>query len=110
MKIAFLLLVSAFLVGCEPFNLDRIDFSDCTKPAATLGVTITKLQAELFVDASTGDTATATWSFGDGRGLPQSGNRVTYLYDRPGTYTVTMTLTNRCNQTFTASRTITVTN
>ncbi|RYF70635.1 MAG: PKD domain-containing protein [Cytophagaceae bacterium] len=110
MKIAFMLLLSILLGSCEPFNLERIDFNNCVRPTATVGATITKLQATLFVDKSTGDVNTVTWTFGDGRGLPQTGNRVIYTYDRAGSYTVTMALTNRCNQTYTATRTITVAN
>ncbi|MEZ0482991.1 PKD domain-containing protein [Fibrella aquatica] len=110
MKTAFILLLSAILLSCEPFNLERIDFSNCVTPTATVGATVAKLQVNLFVDKPIGDVNTVTWTFGDGRGLPQTGNTVTYLYDRPGSYTVSMSLTNRCNQTFTATRTITVAN
>ena len=110
MKTTLLLLFSFLLLSCEPFNLERIDFNNCVKPTATLGATITKLQATLFVDKLTGDVNTVTWTFGDARGLPQTGSRVVYTYDRPGNYTVTMTLTNRCSQTFTTSRTISVSN
>lgn len=110
MKTAYLLLFSVLLLSCEPFNLERVDFSNCVKPSATVGATLTKLQADLFVDKLTGDINAVNWTFGDGRGLPQSGTRVTYLYDRPGNYTVTMSLINRCNQTFTTTRTITVAN
>ncbi|ARK09596.1 PKD domain-containing protein [Fibrivirga algicola] len=110
MKTAILLLFSSILVSCEPFNLERIDFSNCVKPTASVGATITKLKVDLFVDKTTGDVNTVNWTFGDGRGLPQTGTRVSYTYDRPGTYTVTMSLTNRCNQTFSANRTISVAN
>ena len=110
MKTALLLLFSFWLLSCDPFNLERINFDTCAKPSASVGATITKLQADLFVDKSTGDINTVSWTFGDSRGLPQSGTRVSYTYDRPGSYTITMSLKNRCNQTFTARRTITVAN
>ncbi|MEZ0542992.1 PKD domain-containing protein [Fibrella arboris] len=110
MKTTLLLLLAVLLLSCEPFNLERIDFSSCVKPSASVGATITKLQVALFVDKSSGDINTVSWTFGDGRGLPQSGAKVTYTYDRPGNYLITMSLTNRCNQTFSATRTITVAN
>lgn len=98
------------LLSCDPYNLERINFNNCVPPSALVGATVTKLQAELFAERPTGEAGTINWTFGDGRGLPQRGTRVTYLYDRPGSYTVTMTITNRCNQTFTATRTIAVAN
>lgn len=110
MKRIYLALLCALLTSCEPFNLDRINFATCTRPSARVGATVTRLQATLFVDQLTGDVGTVNWTFGDGRGLPQTGDQVYYTYDRPGTYTVTMALTNRCNQTYTTSRTISVAN
>ena len=110
MKTAILLLFSGLLLGCEPFNLERTDFTNCVKPTAAVGATLTKLKADLFVDKAVGDITTATWTFGDGRGLPQTGDRISYTYDRPGTYTVNLSLTNRCNQSFTANRIISVAN
>lgn len=110
MRTTFLLLVSVLLLSCEPFNLERINFKTCSNPSASVGATITKLQVNFFIDKSVGDVNTVSWTFGDGRGLPQTGSQVSYTYDRPGSYTVTMSLTNRCNQTFTATRIITVAN
>lgn len=110
MKKAILILFSGLLLSCEPFNLERIDFNNCVKPTAAVGATVAKLKIDLFVDKPVGDVTTATWTFGDGRGLPQTGDKVSYTYDRPGTYTVTLSLTNRCNQSFTANRTISVAN
>ena len=103
-------LLTPLLSGCEPVNLARIDFKNCVVPSAAVGATLTRLEAELFIDQPTGDVGTISWNFGDGRGLPQTGERVLYTFDRAGTYTITMTLTNRCNQTLTVKRTITLTN
>ena len=110
MKRIHLLFFSVLLLSCDPYNLERINFNNCVPPSALVGATITKLQADLMADRATGEIGTINWTFGDGRGLPQQGARVTYLYDRPGSYVVTMTITNRCNQTFTATRTIAVAN
>ncbi len=107
LPVALLLLL---LCGCEPVNLVRIDFTNCVPPSAAVGATLTQLQAELFIDKPTGDVGTISWAFGDGRGLPQTGERVLYTFDRAGTYTVTMTLVNRCNQTLTVKRTLILTN
>ena len=38
------------------------------------------------------------------------GSRVTYTYDKAGTYTVTLTLANSCDDNFTTTRQITVSN
>ena len=110
MKGVFLVFVLTLLAGCEPFNLQRLERTACVAPSANVGASVARLQADLFADRPTGDVSTISWTFGDGRGLPQQGSRVTYLYDRAGSYTVTMTLTNRCKQVFTANRTITVAN
>ena len=48
----------------------------------------------------------AQWSFGDGTGA--SGTTVTKVYNAPGTYPVTVTMTNVFGQSFSASTTATV--
>lgn len=66
-------------------------------------------------DASTstdpdGNVAHFTWDFGDGTVLVDGGPEPTHVYLRPGTYTVTLTVTDNENcstrQVFTGSQTL----
>jgi PKD repeat protein len=94
--------------SCEPFNLEEKKFATCTKPTAKIGATTYRLQVEFFVDDPQGDIGAVGWDLGDGQ--HKIGNRFTYMYTKPGTYTVNLTLANQCNDSFSVTRTITVTN
>ncbi|WP_234734981.1 PKD domain-containing protein [Tellurirhabdus bombi] len=94
--------------SCEPFNLEKKEFATCTKPTAKIGQNAFRLQVEFFVEDPQGDIGAVGWDLGDGQ--RKIGNRFTYIYTKPGTYTVNLTLANQCNDTFTTTRTITVTN
>ncbi|AQG82276.1 PKD domain-containing protein [Spirosoma montaniterrae] len=104
----FLLLTS--LTACEPFDLTRKNFPVCAKPSADIGITIDRLDVTFFVENPQGDIGAIGWDPGDGRGINRVGSRVTYNYAQPGTYTVTLTLVNSCDDKFTLSRIITVRN
>ena len=58
-----------------------------------------------FTDTSTGDPATWSWNFGDGKASDARNPSNTYL--TPGTYTVTLTVSNAAGSSST-SRTVTV--
>lgn len=98
------------LTGCEPYDLERKTFPTCVKPSATIGVSGTGLDLAFFVDNPQGDIGLAGWDFGDNSGINRVGLRVIYNYARSGTYTVRLTLVNPCDDTFTITRQITVSN
>lgn len=96
------------LTACEPFDLERKTFPTCVKPSAEIGVTSDRLDVTFFLNNPQGDIGVAGWDPGDGRGVNRVGNRVTYNYAQPGTYTVTLTLVNPCDDKFTTTTRITV--
>jgi PKD repeat protein len=104
------LLIWLALVACEPFDLTKKDFPVCVKPSATIGYTIGLLDVTFFLDNPQGDIGSAGWDPGDGRGINRVGSRVTYTYAKAGTYTVTLTIANSCDDKFTTTRQITVHN
>ena len=98
------------LTACEPFDLTRKEFPTCVAPRADIGVTIGQLDVTFFLVDPQGDIGVAGWDPGDGKGRSRVGTRVAYVYDQPGTYTVTLVLVNQCDDRFTHSTTITVRN
>ena len=110
MRKLFVFLLLLVLTACEPFDLTHKTFPTCTKPTAGIGVTIGQLDVTFFLDNPQGDIGGAGWDPGDGKGRSRVGTRVTYVYDQPGTYTVTLVLVNTCDDKYTITRTITVRN
>lgn len=110
LKRSIYLLVLLAMVACEPFDLAKKNFPVCAKPSAKIGYTIGQLDVTFFVDKPQGDIVVAGWDPGDGKGRSRVGTRVTYLYDQPGTYTITLVLVNACDDKFTVTRPITVRN
>ncbi|RIV18133.1 PKD domain-containing protein [Fibrisoma montanum] len=99
------------LTACEPFNLERKTFPTCAQPRVDdIGYTADQLDVTFFLVNPQGDIGAVGWDFGDGKNRGRVGTRVTYSYDRPGTYTVTIVIANRCNDSFTATREITIRN
>ena len=73
--------------------------------AAQLVSVVAEIPSNTTINQATGFNATGTgatslsWNFGDGSAV-QSGNSVSYTYDAPGVYTVTVTAANeQCNST-----------
>lgn len=110
MKTLLLFCALTTLLGCESFTLERRNFANCIAPSATIGATLTRLQADLFLQNPSTDIRSVSWDFGDTRALPQTGVKTAYSYEKAGTYLVKATLTNSCSQTALATRSITVTN
>ena len=110
MKTIFLFCALTALLGCESFTLERRNFATCIPPSATIGATLTRLQADLFLQNPSADIRSVNWDFGDSRALPQSGVKTAYSYEKAGTYVIKATLTNSCSQTAVATRSITVNN
>lgn len=98
------------LTACEPFDLTRKEFPTCAKPSAEIGINVGQLDVTFFVKNPQGDIGVAGWDPGDGKGRSRVGSRVTYVYDQPGTYVVTLVLVNSCDDRFTATERITVRN
>ncbi|MGA0559176.1 PKD domain-containing protein [Larkinella sp. VNQ87] len=94
--------------SCEPFDLDQKSFPVCEKPEGSIGYTVSRLEVTFFLENAKGDIGAIGWDLGDGRN--RSGNQFTVLYDKPGTYNVSMVLANQCDDKFTASRLVTVSN
>ncbi|MFC5411190.1 PKD domain-containing protein [Larkinella bovis] len=103
-----LILICLCCVSCEPFDLDQKNFPVCEKPEGTIGFTATKLEVTFFLENQKGEIGAVGWDLGDGRN--RSGKQFTVLYEKPGTYNVSMVLANQCDDKFTASRLVTVTN
>ncbi len=104
----FVPLVVWLSVGCEPYNLDRATFPVCAKPSATINYTVDQREVTFSLGNKQGDIGATGWDLGDGR--YKTGERVKVAYSQPGTYAVTVVLANACDDKFTASRSITVTN
>ena len=103
-------LILLALTACEPFDLTKKNFPACTKPTADIGYTADRLDITLFLTNPQGDIGAVGWDAGDGKNKSRVGARVTYNYDKAGTYTVTMTLVNSCDDKFITTKQITVTN
>lgn len=97
-------------IACEPFDLMKKNFPTCAKPLAKIGYSTGLLDVTFFLDSPQGDIGAIGWDPGDGKGINRVGTRVTYIYDKPGTYTVTLVLANSCDDTFTTTEKITVHN
>ncbi|MFD2933434.1 PKD domain-containing protein [Spirosoma flavum] len=110
LKRSICLLILLAMMACEPFDLTKKNFPVCAKPSAAIGYTAGQLDVTLFLDNPQGDIGIAGWDPGDGKGKNRVGTRVTYSYDKAGTYTVTLVLANLCDDTFTTTRQITVSN
>ena len=98
------------LTGCEPFDLTKKNFPACVKPTADIGFTTDRLDVTLFLKDPQGDIGAVGWDPGDSKGKNRVGARVTYNYEKMGTYVVTMVLVNSCDDKFTKTAQITVTN
>lgn len=109
-KYILLFLFLMALTACEPFDLTRRQFPICATPQADIGVTIGQLDVTFFLIDAQGDIGAVAWEPGDGKGRNRVGTRVTYVYDQPGTYIVTLTLLNQCDDRTTMTKTITVSN
>jgi hypothetical protein len=103
-------LIVLAMVACEPFDLNKKDFPVCAKPSAGIGYSIGRLDVTFSLDNPQGDIGVVGWDPGDNKGVGRVGTRVTYTYDKPGTYTITMTIANSCDDKFTITRPITVSN
>lgn len=104
------LLVLLATLACEPFDLTKKNFPVCAKPYADIGYTAGQLDITLFLENPQGDIGVVGWDPGDNKGVSRVGKRVTYTYTRPGTYTITLTIANACDDKFTTTRQITVSN
>ena len=104
------LLLLLVLTACESYDLTKKNFPVCVKPFANIGYTVGQLDVTFFLDNPQGDITVAGWDPGDGKGVNRVGQRVTYIYGKAGTYTVTLVVANTCDDKFTITRTITVRN
>jgi len=98
------------LIACEPFDLTKKNFPSCVKPRADIGVTVDRLDVTLFLKDPQGDIGAVGWDLGDGKGKNRMGARVTYNYEKAGTYSVSMLLVNSCDDKLTITKQITVSN
>lgn len=110
LKRSIYLLVLVTMMACEPFDLTKKTFPTCAKPSAGIGYTVGLLDVTFFLDNPQGDIGVVGWNPGDGKGKSRVGSRVTYIYDKAGTYTITLVLANSCDDNFTTTRQITVSN
>ena len=108
LSVCFLVLLA--LLACEPLDLTKKNFPACVKPTADIGLTIDRLDITLFLDNPRGDIGAVGWDPGDGKDKNRVGARVTYNYEKAGKYTITMVLVNSCDDKFTRTKEITVSN
>ena len=104
------LLMLLAVMACEPFDLTKKNFPVCAKPSARIGYTVGLLDVTFFLENPQGDIGVVGWDPGDGKGKNRVGTRVTYNYDKAGTYTVTLILANSCDDHFNTTQQITVHN
>ncbi|GAB3996209.1 hypothetical protein GCM10028807_38430 [Spirosoma daeguense] len=104
------ILVLLAMTACEPFDLAKKNFPACAPPRAAIGYTVGRLDVTFFLENEQGDIGAAGWDPGDGKGKGRVGTRVTYTYEKAGTYTITLVLANQCDDKFTTTREITVRN
>ena len=102
--VACICLLAVALAGCELFN---------RPPTAALSTNTTTGEAPLVVRVNASRSSdpdnnirSYRWAFGDGR--TGSGMSTSHTYSTPGTYTVTLTVTDAYGKYDTARRTITV--
>lgn len=110
LKYCLCLWIGLAIIACEPFDLTKKNFPVCTKPAARIGYTIGQLDVTFFLENPQGDIGAVGWDPGDGKGVIRTGTRVTYIYSKAGTYTVTLVMANACDDKVTITREITVHN
>ncbi|RAK03018.1 PKD domain-containing protein [Larkinella arboricola] len=103
-----LILTSLCFFSCEPFDLDQKSFPVCEKPEGIIGFTVSKLEVTFYLENPKGDIGAVGWDLGDGRN--RSGNQFTVIYQKPGTYNVSMVLANQCDDRYTATQLVTVSN
>ncbi|MFD1144433.1 PKD domain-containing protein [Larkinella insperata] len=103
-----LILISLCCFGCEPFDLDQKNFPICEKPEGGIGYTVSNLEVTFYLENPKGDIGAVGWDLGDGRN--RSGNQFTVIYQKAGTYKVSMILANQCDDRYTATQLVTVSN
>lgn len=104
------LLIWVIAVACEPYDLTKKTFPVCVKPMASIGYTFDNLDVTFFLENPQGDIGVVGWDPGDNKGKNRVGTRVTYNYEKAGTYTVTLLIANSCDDKFSTIRSITVSN
>ena len=78
----------------------------CPLPIASFNATINNVQASFNANTSFGSGLFYNWDFGDGNtGLDSA---TTHTYSAPGSYVVTLLITDACGQTDTTTQTITI--
>lgn len=92
-----------FLVGSCNSGVDTIEVFDYPAPTASFTQT-NSFMTYLFTSGSTGVGLSYAWDFGDGNTSAQQ-NPI-HLYNQVGTYTVTLTVTDTCENTKSTSKTI----
>lgn len=103
-----LILTGLCCFGCEPFDLDQKNFPICEKPEGAIGYTVSQMEVTFYLENQKGDIGAIGWDLGDGRN--RSGSQFTVVYQKPGTYTVSMVLANQCDDRYTATQLVTVSN
>jgi PKD repeat protein len=92
-----------FLVGSCNSGVDTIEVLDYPMPTASFTHT-NSFMTYLFASGSTGTGLNYSWDFGDGNS--SSMQNPNHLYNQPGTYTVSLTVTDTCGNTNSTSKTI----
>jgi PKD repeat protein len=97
-------------MACEPFDLTRKNFPVCATPSADIGIVADQLDVTFYLDNPQGDIGVVGWDPGDGKGVTRVGTRVTYNYEKAGTYTVSFVIVNACDDRITRTKQLTVRN
>ena len=97
------------LTGCQTWDLPtRKTQRQCTTPGGQFVPTFNLLEATFTISQPTGTTSRIDWNFGDNKTQSTTSFSAKHIYAQKGTYMVSATMTNLCEQTTTLSRTITI--
>lgn len=109
-NLTFLFFSCLSVLSCRPDDYPKRQFTSCETLATEIGYSTNKLTVSVNLNSLTGTLASIEWDFGDGTAKQTSLNSTqTHTYSKAGTYTITVTLTDKCTKTLVKTATVTVT-
>jgi hypothetical protein len=96
---------SLFLVGTCSSGTDTVEVFDYPAPTAAF-TSVESFLTSSFTNGSTGTALSYTWDFGDGNG--STDQDPVHIYGADGNYTVTLTVTDSCGNSASATKTVVI--